>query len=137
MGFRKTSETPAIIIFIIPEWKQSQQSRQYNDHWSCYFVFLLLFCLYCWLSRGICPAVDISTDSTIKTGLKPIISLSSQQRCSIIKGVLRNFAKFTGKHLRQSLFFDHRLRELTLSWRRSLSYRNQSIDLYERLLWKS
>ena len=31
-------------------------------------------------------------------------SRSSHQRCSIIKGVLRNFAKFTGKHLCQSLF---------------------------------
>ena len=30
---------------------------------------------------------------------------SSHQRCSIIKGVLRNFAKFTGKHLCQRLFF--------------------------------
>ena len=30
---------------------------------------------------------------------------SSHQRCSIIKGVLRNFRKFTGKHLCQSLFF--------------------------------
>ena len=26
------------------------------------------------------------------------------RRCSLEKGVLRNFAKFTGKHLRQSLF---------------------------------
>ena len=31
---------------------------------------------------------------------------SSHQRCSIIKGVLRNFTKFTGKHLCQSLFFN-------------------------------
>ena len=31
---------------------------------------------------------------------------SSHQTCSIKKGVLRNFAKFTGKHLRQSLFFN-------------------------------
>ena len=30
---------------------------------------------------------------------------SSHQRCSIKKGVLRNFAKSTGKHLCQSLFF--------------------------------
>ena len=30
----------------------------------------------------------------------------SHQSCSIIKGVLRNFAKFTGKHLCQSLFFN-------------------------------
>ena len=28
------------------------------------------------------------------------------QRCSVKKGVLRNFAKFTGKHLCQSLFFN-------------------------------
>ena len=28
------------------------------------------------------------------------------QRCSLRKGVLRNFAKFTGKHLCQSLFFN-------------------------------
>ena len=31
---------------------------------------------------------------------------SSHQRCSIKKGVLRNFAKFTGKHLCQRLFFN-------------------------------
>ena len=31
-------------------------------------------------------------------------SRSSHQRCSVKKGVLRNFAKFTGKHLCQSLF---------------------------------
>ena len=31
---------------------------------------------------------------------------SSHQRCSIKKGVLRNFTKFTGKPLCQSLFFN-------------------------------
>ena len=31
---------------------------------------------------------------------------SSHQRCSLLKGVLWNFSKFTGKHLRQSLFFN-------------------------------
>ena len=31
---------------------------------------------------------------------------SSHRRCSIRKGVLRNFAKFTRKHLCQSLFFN-------------------------------
>ena len=30
---------------------------------------------------------------------------SSYQRCSAKKGVLKKFAKFPGKHLRQSLFF--------------------------------
>ena len=31
---------------------------------------------------------------------------SSHRMCSVRKGVLRNIAKFTGKHLRQSLFFN-------------------------------
>ena len=31
---------------------------------------------------------------------------SSHRRCSLKKGYLRNFAKFTGKHMCQSLFFD-------------------------------
>ena len=31
---------------------------------------------------------------------------NSHRRCSVRKGVLRNFAKFTGKHLCQSLFFN-------------------------------
>ena len=31
---------------------------------------------------------------------------SNYQECSVKKGALRNFAKFTGKHLCQSLFFD-------------------------------
>ena len=33
-------------------------------------------------------------------------SRSSHRRCSVRKGVLRNFAKFTEKHLYQSLFFN-------------------------------
>ena len=31
---------------------------------------------------------------------------SSHRRCSVRKGVLRNFARFTEKHLYQSLFFN-------------------------------
>ena len=34
------------------------------------------------------------------------IGRSNYQRCSVRKGVLRNFAKFTWKHLCQSLFFN-------------------------------
>ena len=42
------------------------------------------------------------------------------QRCSVKKGVLTNLAKFTGKHLRQSLFFNQvgGLRPTTLLKRR-------------------
>ena len=35
-----------------------------------------------------------------------MFSRSSHRRCSITKDVLRNFAKFTRKHLCQSLFFN-------------------------------
>ena len=35
-----------------------------------------------------------------------LIFRSSHQRCSVRKGVRRNFVIFTGKHLCQSLFFD-------------------------------
>ena len=39
---------------------------------------------------------------------KPIVLSfrSSHRRCSLKKGVLKNFAKVTGKHLWQSLFFN-------------------------------
>ena len=37
---------------------------------------------------------------------KRIPTRSSHRRCSVKKGVLRNFTKFTGKHLCQSLFFN-------------------------------
>ena len=38
--------------------------------------------------------------------LKDFIDRSSHWKCSVRKGVLRNFAKFTGKHLCQSFFFN-------------------------------
>ena len=31
---------------------------------------------------------------------------AAAQRCSVRKGILRNFVKFTGKHLCQDLFFN-------------------------------
>ena len=38
--------------------------------------------------------------------LLSILFRNSQQRCSVRKGVLRNLAKFTEKHLYQSLFYE-------------------------------
>ena len=43
---------------------------------------------------------------TLKWVNAAVIHRSSHRRCSIIKGVLRNFSKFTGKRLCQSLFFN-------------------------------
>ena len=44
--------------------------------------------------------------SRYKFGILSIKFRSSNWRCSVKKGVPRNFTKFTGKHLCQSLFFD-------------------------------
>ena len=48
------------------------------------------------------------------------ICRSSHRRCSVRKGALRNFAKFTGKHPCQSLFYNKvaGLRPATLSKKR-------------------
>ena len=46
-----------------------------------------------------------------------VVVRRSYQRCSVKKGVLRNFKKFTAKHLCQSLSFNEvaGLRRLTFS----------------------
>ena len=41
--------------------------------------------------------------------LYPIVGFvcsTGRRRCSVKKGILKNFAKFTRKHVRQSLFFN-------------------------------
>ena len=58
------------------------------------------------------PFLKITSGRLLLNGLTshcmllPFLIRSSHQSCSIIKGVLRNFVKFTGKHLCQSLFFN-------------------------------
>ena len=57
------------------------------------------------------------------------ISKNPHRRYSVKKGVLRNFAKFTGKHLHQSLFFNKATdpRPATLLKKESLT---QDLQLY-------
>ena len=43
---------------------------------------------------------------SIKVLVNNVTSRSSHQSCPVKKGVLTNFAKFTGKHLYQCLFFN-------------------------------
>ena len=43
---------------------------------------------------------------------------SSHQRCSIMKGILRNFAKFTGKALHLTVSFLIKLQTSTVLWKR-------------------
>ena len=45
-------------------------------------------------------------------------------RCSVRKGVFRNFAKFTGKHLCQSLFFNKKRLGLTFIGHHRVPLRN-------------
>ena len=48
----------------------------------------------------------VFTEFTGYTSFTIYLLRSSHQGCSIKKGVLKNFAKFTGKQLCQSLFFN-------------------------------
>ena len=71
-------------------------------------VFIYSLCYSCFIFH---KCLSFSTSSKkartkkLFKGVSLIIS-TFYQRCSIINGVLRNFAKFTAKHLCQSLFFN-------------------------------
>ena len=67
--------------------------------WRCFVPVLFL------------QAINMSMQSIIV-----LIFTSSHQRCSVKKAVLRNFAKFTGKHLCQSLFFNKVAGGWNMNW---------------------
>ena len=69
---------------------------------QCYILYLMFVeILYCKHAAGNCFSIVHW-------------KRSSHQRCSIKKGVFRNFTKLTEKHLYQSLFFNKGLRPATL-----------------------
>ena len=74
--------------------------------------------LYCRQSMQVVPNESIS--SRVLCSLSMPLFRSSRPELFCRKGALRNFAKFTGKHLYQSLFFDKvaGLRPATLLKRR-------------------
>ena len=78
----------------------------YIDFRKAYFLNLLL--------RSI-EHTDVNVANSGRAVLQWVINQSSHQRCSLRKGVLRNFAKFTGKHLCQSLFFNSKQLQLELN----------------------
>ena len=89
MFCKKSSRINAVNYFC-----KTLHLRCLTGYWICRFLSFsykikFIFNLF---------ALKISQDLT-----KP---RSSRRRCSIWKGVLRNFAKFTGKHLCYSLFFN-------------------------------
>ena len=68
----------------------------------------------CWIFCHFQPSVAYESVTCKKKACKKIIFLegetptliNSHLRCFVRIGALRNFAKFTGKHLCQSLFFN-------------------------------
>ena len=73
---------------------------------SCFAIFLPKLCALKLRDR------NVVAHSIFQYNVKYVRILvlsdhkSSHQRCSITKGVLRNFTIFTGKHLCQNLFFN-------------------------------
>ena len=58
---------------------------------------------------------------------------SSHQRCSLRKGVLRNFTKIRGKHLRRSLFFNKAVGRFATLFKKRLWYRYFSVNFVKFL----
>ena len=69
-----------------------------------YVVLMKMKCLlfYVFNSVNKFDMIDIRRSPTMASNIRNC--RSSHRRCSLRKGILRNFAKFIGKHLFQSLF---------------------------------
>ena len=76
-----------------------KELRNYNRK-----VFLCPLQMYTLAHQAKCLHMDFSTK--IAQNKHVATSRSSHQRRSVNKGILRNFATFTGKRLCQSLFFN-------------------------------
>ena len=90
-------------------------AKKLTESYACLLEFANLWQLNVeeswWKSSfGYCPLVWICCDRSRNNRIiylhERALSRSSHQRCSLKKGVLRNFAKLTGKFLCQSLFFN-------------------------------
>ena len=66
------------------------------------FSLNIIYCMFSkWLGVFLNQIFTLSSNK-----IDEIIDRNSHRRCSVIKGVLRNFVKFTEKKLYQSLFFN-------------------------------
>ena len=99
------------IIKVCHSFMESEQKTSYKNVQIVLQMWLLkvmvtkiliffLFTVFLYFRYCLC------CNDRIKQDRIDIRSRSSHQRCSMKKGVLRNSTKFTGKHLRQSLFFN-------------------------------
>ena len=67
-------------------------------------IFLFSFHFFCWSEISKKSPIREDTRKMGNCQANHILDRSSHQRCSGRKDALRNFAKFTGKHLCQGLF---------------------------------
>ena len=75
-----------------------------NSLWLLpFYMAVATYCYYEKVHRTMRNAIVLHL---LKSVDKNVIIRSSHRRCSLRKGVLRNFVKSTGKHLCQSLFFN-------------------------------
>ena len=99
-GFRRNHSTQRCLVSMIENWK--------NTLGKCGFVnamFINFSKAFYKLNHNFLIAKLLSHDL--------LKERSSHQRCSVKKSVLRNFAKFTGNNLYQSLFFNKVARPAT------------------------
>ena len=77
-----------------------------NIHHSPTFSLISSFCLCYCFSRAILGWIPILTKFGIKSQIQNLKynSRNSHRKCSVKKGILENFAIFTGKPLFRSLF---------------------------------
>ena len=79
-------------------------------------IWCILVCIFIWHSHDLSLFLSLQIKHSLfcrrilssnyfETNYQIIRNKSSHWRCSVEKGVLRNFAKFTGKHLCQGPFF--------------------------------
>ena len=67
-------------------------------------VFPFFISFFCWNEISKKSSIKEDTRKMENCKANHILDRSSHRRCSVRKGVPRNFAKFTGKHLCQKLF---------------------------------
>ena len=96
-----------------PHSVRMRENTDQNNSENGHFLRNIFWCFHCWLWKKKCL---LGWHYVQK--LKPLVVFCK-------KGVLRNFAKFTGKHLCQSLFF-HKAVWYLGSWR-DQSCQNQSL----------
>ena len=106
--------------------------KQKTVYSRCYYLLINLRKYICLLEDHI-PCFKWVKASEIRYHINLRLCLhcrSSYQRCSITKGVLKSFAKLTGKHLCQNLFFKNEL------WHRCFPV-NFAKFLKTALLWNT